>query len=194
MFTSGNLPFAICVKPLQSMEGIERFNELNLPNLTFPTDGYVITSLSAPAKPYRMQRNAFFKWKPVSTDGKYNENTIDVTITPVLHTNNRTLTDLPTTLSNNLKINTENINRFRTAEGNAEMKVLHNRELVLFSYIYFQSPIQQNQSYECKWNYQIRQWEVCRSRNKKPNTLDTALHCLVNIVEDITVADLCKTK
>jgi DNA-directed RNA polymerase II subunit RPB1 len=184
IFFPGQLPFSICVKPLFSLQGLVEFDKHSLQGYSVPTDGYIITKLSAPASPFRNNPTSIFKWKPKSVCGRFNENTIDVIVYRFENEGTRVLPSLPYSFSNTC------VEAFRRLDGNATMMVLHKSSLFLFSFIDVDEDFQFETTCECRWNYTDKKWEFFRSRNKKANTLDTVVRCAINILEDVKLEDL----
>jgi DNA-directed RNA polymerase II subunit RPB1 len=204
MFQPGNLPFFVAVKPIFSMHTIAEFKCCDL---TFPTDGFVMTKLSLPVYPFRMRKEAVYKWKPRSVCRRYNENTIDVILSrnevshPVftqefeskVHQDTSALpqivVDMPT-------VDLESLETFRSSEGEWVMFCRDtNGRPFLFSHL-SESKIdfQSGQVYECRWDHQDLTWRVHRLRKKNCNTLETVVLTVKNIMDNIQIEDLCVEK
>jgi hypothetical protein len=176
------LPFSLCVKPIFAVHSV---HALDRHRITFPTDGYVFTSLSLPVYPFRMRSLAAIKWKPGQKESSaFNENTVDV----VLHSESHDGYDLPT-----LDGAHPDVGKFRSTNGSLVMVVPgRDGEPIVFSHLHPNPDLEivEGDTYEVRWRHDQCQWEVFRHRDKHPNTLDTVLRCVTNIIENISLSDI----
>jgi len=197
LFQVGKLPFRFVVKPLFDLKGLMHYTQHWIENLPFGVDGYVITNLYEPCYPFRMRREAIFKWKP--RNEVYSENTVDFILTPrhdqveALATKFSTHPRAKNRWSSDVPMHT--VEGFRKHEGDCSLwTVMPDRKRFKFSDGTMALPQgeepQKDKVYECRWNYKDQRWEVVRFRNKDVNQWATVVATIQNIVEDIQLQEL----
>jgi DNA-directed RNA polymerase II subunit RPB1 len=167
IFQPGGMFFFITVKPIFDMRHLPQFNA-NI--LDFPIDGFVFTSLSLGATPFRKNPIAVFKYKKP----------IDCTIDVVIMTNCKYKESIVT-----------GIDKFRIQHGSAYMCAIDDltgsSELVVFSKITPDIKIEENSVYEC--SFVGNQWKIVLKRDKSANTVSTIIANIHNIIEEIPLSD-----
>ena len=202
MFIPGALPFHITVKPLIDMCKVVEFSQDYMHILSFPIDGFIFTKLSDPAYPFRVKKDSVIKCKQKSKDGMFNDNTIDVIVNKTsdnvdiingLEIELYELPDLSLSAGSD-HVNIRGINNFRAKTGSLMMFAIDvNHRPILFSHTNFiqeDVTINEGMTYECRWSYIEKRWQVFRFRDKAPNTISTVVSCVTNILEDLSINDL----
>jgi hypothetical protein len=193
MFKVGKIPFFLTVKPIFELGGIRKFERDIIHNqkFDFPTDGYILTSTYLPATPFRCNKNCVFKWKPKGS--VYNENTIDVMVTMNQKINSFDNTDL-CELQNFSKDKRFNYSNYQQIHGNVCMWGTHNKHSILFGTLVCDekeiNTLDFGKIYECIWNHVCGRWEIMRKRSKYPNSMETIVATIQNIIEDVILEDI----
>ncbi len=167
IFQPGGMFFYMTVKPIFDMRYLPQFNA-NI--LDFPTDGYVFTSLSLAAFPFRMNPIAVFKYKKP----------IDCTIDVVIMTSCKYSYSIIT-----------GVDKFRISIGSAYMCAIddltRSSELVVFSKITPHIKFEESCVYECA--FVNDQWKIVLKRDKAANTVSTIIANIHNILEEVPLSD-----
>jgi DNA-directed RNA polymerase II subunit RPB1 len=207
LWNIGKLPFTVIVKPLFDLSGLAHYEKTWMHNLPFQTDGFVFTHLFDPAYPFRTKPLSVLKWKPRTQ--VYNENTIDFMIT--VSNDSQTFLPLKKVFSLNMRsknkwtsdLQMHEVEKYRTTKPLQShdsqyyylWTVLPDKTLFCFSAAYLtlspEATFQASKIYECRWNYELKTWEIVRFRNKEMNQWTTVLGTIQNIIEDIQIEELC---
>jgi hypothetical protein len=163
IFQPGGMFFYMTVKPIFDMRYLPQFNA-NI--LDFPIDGFVFTSLSMPAAPFRKNPISVFKYKKP----------IDCTIDVVIMTHCKYKESIVT-----------GVDKFRKSHGTAYMCAIDDltskSELVVFSKITPDIKFDEACVYEC--SFVKDQWKIVLKRDKSANTVSTIIANIRNIIEEI---------
>jgi len=138
---------------------------------SYSTDGYIWTCINSPYEFYNNDSLFCFKWKPPILL------TIDFRVTTPDYTMKRVSFD-----GEQCKHSTD--------RGNFDLLVTHEGGESRFSAIEVHDDITSDSIYECRWD--INKWILVKPRydKKKPNHLNTVLHTIQCIEENVTLQEL----